>query len=334
MIVAALSLLLGRTQRAAYTRLEFSPHGILFQIEVREGERTEPEEPSFAKVVVKGPDGDEPVHLTKMPPMGGGEDGPARIDVDRSPRAGWRTMSVDITKVPSAKCLGGAKETYRYYLPAQDSAASDDVLRKKWIGKPVWLLGSSVWQRDKNLMWDPREAVTIVDIKRIPGPILSSCGYPVWNAFDGWNGGSFLCGGALNVTVRSPRNAWTALAVGPTANTVDTKDRHRAAEPATGGIWLADGWQIERVFRITSPAEILRGESAKVRKAFANRELVNGMPRSLAAYLVGDPEPSSPVGEVWRRKIWEWIGTAPFTFVVAFDQAGRISDFGTQGRLP
>jgi len=328
MLAAAVVLLLGQIKRYATVSLSSEPEGIVLEASVWEGTKLRFLDTSKARVLVKGPAGNEPVQLTALT-TSRQHILATRVDVDRSSLAGWRTMIVEDPGVSFPTSPPRFKTSLRYYLPAKETEAEDEVVRRKWVGKKAWLLGSAVWDGDNTLGWNPEDPVTILDCKRLNGPVGEGCDCPAWNVFNGWRSTSMLCAGCLDVTVLLPKGAWSALVMGASVNLTNKDDRHPVFAPIKGHLYLADWWQLDRAFRTTSPTTILNKESAKVGEAFVNREIVKGMPRSLVALLVGDPEPSAPASEVWRRTSWHWLGGAfNGEYIISFDANGRVTDFG------
>ena len=329
MVAMTFLLLFGQARTVVSMRLHAELEGIRLEavVQVGHGEMRWADA-SKAEVVVRGPDGNETVRLTHAD-WKSQYPNSLWVNVERSPSAGWRTMTIESSGLHLPTIPPGYKESLRYYLSAKSSRSVDELRKKRWIGAQAWPFGSALWEADKTICWNPIEPVTILDIKRVNCAVLDGCGCPVWNVFDGWHNGSFFAGGYLDVTLLLPKGAWSMTVMGANANSSNPDDRHYLSGPTRGHYFVADWWQLERAFQTNAPSNILQKEPGKVREAFVHREMERGMPRSLVALLVGDPDPSSLFGDVWRRKSWNWTG-GPFNgeYIVSFDKNGRVNDYG------
>lgn len=313
--------------------LTAEPEGIILTINANAGTERLQVPASRARVSVQGPDGPESAHLATKPPLPKWASLPARVVIERSPKAGWRTVIADISSAVRANFPAGAKTTIRFYLPAVHSEQYDAQLRKKGIGKKVWVLGAAAYAKD-TLMWNPREPVTILDINRVAGPVQEGAANPVWSGEEGWHGGSFLTSGYLRVKIRTPKHPSAVQRMMMNVNEADGRNLHRLSSPAEAYIDFADGWHLERATRVNSPEAALRNETKRIRAAFEKRTIVQGMPRTLVAFLLGDPYPYEPMAKVWKQRTWDWPGMTPFGYAVWFDSKGRVKSFGSYGELP
>lgn len=328
MVTTILVFLAAQVKRTGYVSLRAEPEGILLDVSIWDEGRRAGGNAFRAKVELRGPDGIEPNRLRRLSQPRKGPEGTVAIEFDRSPNAGWRTITADISSIPGLSIPGSRKDSIRFYLPAANPSLEDAAMRSNWVGKPVWLFGAAVADGERTLGWNPQDPVTIIDCKRHSGPVLFGFGNPVWSP-DGWTSDCFLCGGYLDLTVRLPKGAWSTFLMSNNLNESRLEDRQFVFAPIEAHLGIADWWQMSRVLSATSPAIILRKESAEVCEAFCNRKVVRGMPRSLVAMLVGDPEPAAPAADVWRRSRWNWFG-GPFNgeYGVWFDRNGRVKDFG------
>jgi hypothetical protein len=74
---------------------------------------------------------------------------------------------------------------------------------------------------------------------------------------------------------------------GDNFNQTEPDSRMPAHGPAQGVVFVADEWNLKRIDSTESPEPLLRRESSTVRAAFATLDLIRGMPRRLAAILLG-----------------------------------------------
>ncbi len=177
----------------AWPQIQASERGLLFTVVRRRGRQLVTTDAALAKIKVEGPNGLEKPTIGLIVTGLGILPGTASLTVDRSPNAGWRTITVQLSGLPRTTYPEGATTWLRYYLPAANTAEEVARLRSQWVGQSVWLLGSAAASRLEALLWDPRQPVKILDVMRVPGPVLDQCDNPVWNLANGWRGGSFFC---------------------------------------------------------------------------------------------------------------------------------------------
>lgn len=261
---------------------------------------------------------------------------PMSVRVERGPEPGWREATIDVRPaVPKGRFPTGSTAKLRYYLPAKDTAEADRRLRTRLLGKPVWVLGAAVvpdrfGAQDPSVDqvgWDPRLPATVVGVERLPRPLDQVSSTDAWDLFGDWGGVGFYASNPLAIRLRLPARGRLRLSGsgGGEMGWVPDPTPERIAEAT---VYLADPWQVPRLFA-SSPESILSGETTKVQDAFAHRHVALGMPRSLVALILGDPDAGAPRHEVWSRKSWIYEGGLD-SYTVRFDAQGRVTSFGLQ----
>ena len=310
---------------------------ILAQADARD-DRGESVEADDARIVVHvvGSRGAEAARLAPPSVKVDGGLRPLSVRVERGAESGWREVTIDVRPaVPKGRFPAGSTAKLRLYLPAKDTAEADLRLRSRLLGKPVWVLGAAVvpdrfGAQDPSVDqvgWDPRLPATVIGVERLSRPLAQISSTDAWDLFGNWSGVDFYASNPLAIRLRLPAKGRLRLSGSVGGETGWTPDP-APEKIAEATVYLADPWQIPRLF-VSSPESILREVTAKVQNAFAHRRVALGMPRSLVALILGDPDAGAPRQVVWSRKAWSYYGGLDI-YTVWFDAAGRVSNFGLQ----
>ena len=228
--------------------------------------------------------------------------------------------------------------------PAESSFAD------KWVGRKVWPLGASAFRDDgETESWDPRTPVAIVSIRPIKGKLANEAPTSAQWPID-WGPRSVETPLQWRVRFRLPsirvrRHPIGVGLQGPLFSPPFRKDDEGqvlfSPAPSPPGPAAKEAWievagerHLARVVSQVSPDELLRKEPARIRDAFAHREVVKGMPRPLVARLLGDPQPGEPFATTWSSPSWQYYGMTPFSYMVVFDRRGRVRSSEVIGDLP
>lgn len=320
-----------------WPRLWVEKGEILAQADARDG-RGKPVEADDARIAVRvvGPQGTEAARLAPPSVKVDGGYRPLSVRVERGPESGWREVTIDVRPaVLKGRFPVGSMAKLRYYLPAKDAAEADRRLRSQLLGKPVWALGAAVVP-DRfgapdpsvgQVGWDPRLPATVIGVERTSRPLTQISSTDAWDLFGNWGGVDFYASSPLAIRLRLPANGRLRLS-GSIGGETGWKPDPAPEKITEATVYLADPWQIPRLFA-SSPESILIKQTTRVQNAFAHRRLALGMPRSLVALILGDPDAGAPRQEVWSRKAWSYHGGLD-SYTVWFDAQGRVSDFGLQ----
>lgn len=260
--------------------------------------------PRDLQVEVRGPGGRENAKLV------GTSDGTLRLEVEREGRGGWRELWIESTS--------DGRFDDRYYLPASDTASRDEALRKRLVGRKIWVFGTREWTET---FPDPQESLTVVDVRR-RSPLLTTLAGPAFFIGTDWTSEPFHAWNPLVIELKLPRPRTPG------------EPFYDAAHPETAWLLVADPWQLWREASLVPPTGLLRRESKRVQDAFRRREVVTGMPRGLVRRLLGDPSLNVEESKTMRSRNWVWSGPAPDTYIVRFDLNGRVAFNGIDPDSP
>jgi hypothetical protein len=274
-----------------------------------------------------------------------------------SASAGWYVLNADITKAirsddSSPLDLYGPFPE-RIYLPA--SGAADDLaaVRKKWLGKKVWVMGAAANTGPESSaqpeLWDPRDPAVIVGIARLHTPIVELGGPPCWPALGDEGAFPIVVQNPLKITLKLPRIKVRhvtegvgragpffvpALAEDPGSGMFKfAADAPIGPAPQTGWILAADDWHLGMMVTAESPLAILKLSSPEIRKAFSERRVVKGMPRELVARLLGYPSYDKSISELNKDRGWIYMGMSTISYDVGFNK-DKVNFSGLDGELP
>jgi hypothetical protein len=84
----------------------------------------------------------------------------------------------------------------------------------------------------------------------------------------------------------------------------------------------------------TDPKTLLKHENSRIRKAFAEHRIVEGMTRALLADVVGFPNVRETLDQLMRDKSWEYDGMTPGMNEYIFGANGRLKSINQGPGLP
>ncbi len=276
------------------------------------------------------------------------------LKFDRGGTAGgWNELDADLS---IAIQTGGKPytvlgyEPYRLYLGPDPSVDDLSALRKKWVGKTIWVIGSAAYGNGFSMFaWNPMKPAKILSIQRSSGGIADLLPPPVWPLFDGWDPGQIKVSGPLTISIQVPaekvRHEPSGVSeYGPefepqfsahgTGNTIAFGVGNGGPSPRKGSIVVSDEWQFPYFFTTSSPANTVSASSASVKKAFTNHMVIKGMPRELVARLIGYPSLEEPIGKQNKMRTWAYEGNAPVYYEVDLDSNGLVKSAKQIGKLP
>lgn len=215
-------------------------------------------------------------------------------------------------------------------------------LRADLVGKRIWVYGATIrCDKDRIAAWDPRDPVTVLDVRRETDRFYEAHGgkrpegllyhqVTPWCAANNWGPEIPWAERTIRVEVRLPQSRVLAsddsMLVGLPHRS--GRDPFGRSLPTTASFNVVDRDELWRFATPVTPWTALSRTTERVRNAFTRRELAIGMPRSLAALIVADPDPGASKDEVWKRVEWDYQGGTLDSYVVVFDAEDRIANFG------
>lgn len=330
MVVAAL---IAPRWFSADIRLAQGP--IAARVEAYEGDTRIPVDLARVRVSLVGPNGLETARLIRIESSTPSGDPSLAIMVGRTPGPGWRTLALDLREtIAGGVRAKGNRASATYYLPAQSDDEAIRALGKQWIGRKVWLLGAGTWEA----LWDPRLPATILGVERRRMGLTTVQSSFYWDyRTSNLRSSYFVAGDPLAIRVRLPVNGRLASGGmddhGPIFRAL-LPEQPAASKANEDTILVTDPWHFARAATFVSPDFILKNERPRIRQAFIGRRIVPGMPRTLVARILGEPDVVSPRPIVWKQRLWTYAMNAPFQFRIEFDPKGRVASSSLEGRLP
>ena len=255
----------------------------------------------------------------------------------------WFRITCDVSKAFHE--LPGSKTQYsaipvskRLYFGAPEVAHHLVELRKRWVGKKVWINGGACYGKDldESIQWNFLKPATITSIdvnNREWSEVTDRAMWPSdqMRADPVTTCGSYRLGIAIPDDVWRTNNTYGADGIGYLLNSSSPsaveRDRH-------GFLIFADGWMLKELVSEVSPLTAVRGQPAAVRKAFLSQKLCKKMPKHLVMRIVGPPSFEEPLSQIMRDDVWSIRDSTPFSFDMTFDHRGRLVKAEAQGQLP
>jgi hypothetical protein len=222
-------------------------------------------------------------------------------------------------------------------IPAQFFLAPETetelaAIRRKWVGKKVWPLGSAGLGKGDAYLWDPRIPAIVKSVHNADGwqdvGSVSS-----WNLFRNWAMPSMTTYRPLVVEMEATNAV-------PSSRFPDTPftevPSYKGGATCRVSVFAASEAQMEMLLLTKSPQPLLQRTSGSIRRAFVQRRIIEGMPIGLVVRLIGYPRYDEPeLGDyLLAERSWSFQGGID-EYIVQFDVNGRVDRCGQiLGKLP
>jgi hypothetical protein len=224
----------------------------------------------------------------------------------------------------------------------------------KWVGKKVWVLGASCFAtKNQSETWSPLLPAVVTAVDGNPDNLSP----PRWTAAwpDDW-AYDFKPGITYRLILKLPKMAFhrspSTVSDCPDYHPPFTgKDRvvwtyktadgisHKSigsvrAADTEGFIFFGNLNEAGKQITTIDPKTPLRHERSSIKKAFAEHRIVLGMTHALVARVVGFPNVSETLDQLWHDQMWEFSGMTPGRDDYIFGANGRLTAIDQGPMLP
>ncbi|HET7815084.1 MAG TPA: hypothetical protein VFL13_12005 [Candidatus Baltobacteraceae bacterium] len=212
-------------------------------------------------------------------------------------------------------------------LPPLVSDANVTSLNERYDGKRVWGRGGlaalcAPGAAGAELSFGAPATESFI-VKRVFRVYKSSYEFGIGPQVGAWSGGrqsSFVDESPVVIWLDVPKNTKFVSSGGysPGAGTPSGSGDGACAAYFT---MFSDAWDMDRAYTFSA-------------SPYAQSEVAAGMTREQVARILGYPAVYGPVEKIMASKAWRYDNLPPFSYWVYFDDNGRVTKFGTDGRLP